>query len=561
MVTFCVPVCYNGVAMKPVIAFDHVSKQFTLHRERPRSLQDLALSVLRRDRDRAEAFWALRDATFAVTRGQMLGIIGPNGAGKSTILKLITRILEPTSGVIHVDGRVAALLELGTGFHADLTGRENVYLNGSLLGFSRRHMDERLGSIIEFAEMQRFIDIPVRHYSSGMYMRLGFAIAVHADPDILITDEVLAVGDEAFQNKCLDRMRRFREAGTTIILVSHNLPMVRRLCDRVIWLKQGTIVLDGPADMVVDAYLAEVTGAEKEAQAQGLRPWDSGAIAAALDDTAPMRLLGVAMVGQDGQPRWDVQAGEKMSLHVQYEARRDVPNAVVSVQVFDREDQSFICGCNSYADGLSLSVREGRGSLVYPDLVLPLRRGAYLLSVALYGDPDPPAWANPVDMRHKAYTLTVDSPMAGPHRRWGSGEVLVDAVRLCGRDGRERSEFRVGESLSLHVRCTAQGAPVDDPIVRVQILRASDGLLCHGTNTARQGARLGWLAGSRHVVLMYERLDLLEGSYLVSVGAWPDEEAIRPYDLHDAAYRLTVRSGRAEGAGIVALPHTWNIGD
>jgi len=456
---------------------------------------------------------------------------------------------------------VAALLELGSGFHADLTGRENVYLNGSLLGFSRRHMDQRLDSIIQFAEMERFIDIPVRHYSSGMYMRLGFAIAVHADPDILITDEVLAVGDEAFQNKCLDRMRRFREAGTTIILVSHNLPMVRRLCDRVIWLKQGTIVLDGPPDMVVDAYLAEVTAAEKEAQARGLRFLDSGAIAAALDTTADMKLLGVALLGPDGRPRWDVQAGEKMSLHVEYEARQDLPEAVLSVQVFDREDQTFICGCNSHADRVPLPVRAGRGSLVYPGLVLPLRRGIYLLSVAVYASPDPPAWSNPVDVRHKAYTLTVHSPMAGPHKRWGSGDVLVDAVRLCDQHGEERSEFASGEPLSLHVRCTAQGAPVEDPVVRVQILRESDGLLCHGTNTARQGLRLGRLAGAKHVVLAYERLDLLEGTYLVSVGAWPDEEAVRPYDLHDAAYRLLVRSGRAAGAGIVALPHTWALCD
>jgi len=220
-----------------VIKFSHVSKRFTLHHERPRSFQDMVVTLfgLRRASKRGvampgpvdEEFWALRDANFSIYSGEAVGIIGENGSGKSTTLKLITRILVPTSGGVSVRGKVSALLELGTGFHPELTGRENIYLNGSLLGIPRREMNKRYEAIVEFAELEEFIDTPIKHYSSGMVMRLGFAVAINVDPDILITDEVLAVGDESFQRKCLDYIATLRRRGVTIIFVSHALDAVR----------------------------------------------------------------------------------------------------------------------------------------------------------------------------------------------------------------------------------------------------------------------------------------------------------------------------------------------
>ncbi|MGB9890866.1 MAG: ABC transporter ATP-binding protein, partial [Anaerolineae bacterium] len=181
--------------MTTAIQFSNVSKKFTLHHERARSFQELAVGLVRRNNRSREEFWALRDVSFTVDHGETVGIIGPNGAGKSTVLKLISRIIEPTSGRIEVRGRIGALLELGAGFHPDLTGRENIYLNGSILGLSRAEIRRRLDDIIAFAELERFIDVPVKHYSSGMYVRLGFSVAVHTDPEILLVDEVLAVGD------------------------------------------------------------------------------------------------------------------------------------------------------------------------------------------------------------------------------------------------------------------------------------------------------------------------------------------------------------------------------
>src|SRR6266511_2241654 len=218
-----------------IIEFQNVSKRFVLHKDRQDTIQGRFARRLR-PRDQGEEFWALRDVSFGVSRGESLGLVGHNGAGKSTALKLMTRILEPTSGSVTIDGRVAALLELGSGFHPDLSGRENVFLNGSLLGFSRRDMQARLPEIVDFAEIGDFIDMEVKHYSSGMYTRLAFAVATAVDPDILITDEVLAVGDEAFQRKCMDRIYRFRQQGKTIIFVSHALETVRALCDHAVWL-------------------------------------------------------------------------------------------------------------------------------------------------------------------------------------------------------------------------------------------------------------------------------------------------------------------------------------
>src|SRR5215510_14483801 len=260
-----------------IIEFDKVSKRFTLHRDRRNSFQERVAGLLR-PRARGEVFWALRDVSFSVGQGQSLGLVGHNGAGKSTVLKLMTRILEPTSGTVQMRGRVAALLELGSGFHPDLSGRENVFLNGSLTGFSRRDMERKLDEIVDFAEIGDFNDLEVKHYSSGMYTRLGFAVATAVDPDILITDEVLAVGDEAFQRKCMERIYRFRQLGKTIIFVSHALDTVRLLCDQAIWLDHGEARAAGPSSEVIDAYLAQVNRQEQEELAQQPAAAESDAV-------------------------------------------------------------------------------------------------------------------------------------------------------------------------------------------------------------------------------------------------------------------------------------------
>ena len=551
---------YNTDTMNSnsAITFDHVSKRFVLQHERARSFQDLLLSVLHRRNGSREAFWALKDATLSVQRGEMLGLIGPNGAGKSTILKLMTRILEPTSGTIKVQGRVAALLELGTGFHPDLTGRENVFLNGSLLGFGRRQMEQRLDSIIDFAGMERFIDMPVRHYSSGMYMRLGFAIAVHLDPDVLITDEVLAVGDEAFQQKCLERMRKFRDEGVTIILVSHALPVVRTLCDRVIWLQQGQIVMDGGPDEVIDAYVAEVAAQKAGEHGAGAfaHPHQMTSVISGLAD---IRLLNVEMIDPDGKPGWEIAGGARTTLRFHYQVRKDFPAAALAVQVRDAVDHSVICDYNSYSEQMPLHLHEGSGAIDL-SVPLPLREGHYLLTVALFGRPDPPAWTNPDDLHQEAYSFHVRSALTAPRRRWGTGQALLTDVRLCDANGAVRADFVTGAPMSVHLRCMKTGEDVIDPVLRIQIFDCN-GVLCHATNTDRNGAKLGELASPREVTLAYDHLDLLEGSYVLSVGLTPAENARHPYDWHDKAYRFRVSSEDSHGAGLVALSHQWVFDD
>jgi len=244
-----------------VIRLEGVSKAF--RRQQGRTLRELAAALLS-----GQAFWepfyALHDVSFSVQRGETLGIIGRNGSGKSTILKIIAGVTAPSKGQVYVRGRVSPLIELGAGFHPDLTGRENVFMNASILGMSNRQIRERFADIVSFAELWDFIDTPVKRYSSGMYVRLGFAVAVHCDPDILLVDEVLAVGDLAFQEKCLRKMREFQERGVTIVLVSHSLDMVREFCHRVLWLDEGRVRAQGPPEVVVPLYQEALLGAQVE---------------------------------------------------------------------------------------------------------------------------------------------------------------------------------------------------------------------------------------------------------------------------------------------------------
>lgn len=242
------------------LEFNHVSKKYLVRSDDSGAgrAANPVIRQWRRLRPGSESFWAVRDVSFQVKRGEALGIIGHNGAGKSTILKLLSSITAPTFGEITINGRLSALIEVGSGFHPELSGRENVFLSGSILGMRRREIAAKLDSIVEFAGVRQFIDTPVKRYSSGMYVRLGFAIAAHLDPDILLLDEVLAVGDAAFQAKCIQRIKELEAAGTTIVFISHDLGAVERLCQRVILMRKGQIVAEGlPCDVIKEYHQAE----------------------------------------------------------------------------------------------------------------------------------------------------------------------------------------------------------------------------------------------------------------------------------------------------------------
>lgn len=250
---------------EPIIQVKHLSKQYkigadTTYKTLSGSITDSLrspLKTLKNFNKQNEIFWALKDINFEVNRGEVVGIIGRNGAGKSTLLKVLSRITHPTEGEIRLRGRVGSLLEVGTGFHPELTGRENIYFNGAILGMKKREIDEKFDEIVRFAEIDKFLDTPVKRYSSGMYVRLAFAVAAHMDPEILIVDEVLAVGDAAFQKKCLGKMKDVSEGGRTVLFVSHNMAAIQNLCNKVILLNYGKIIMEDKTENVIESYLME----------------------------------------------------------------------------------------------------------------------------------------------------------------------------------------------------------------------------------------------------------------------------------------------------------------
>jgi lipopolysaccharide transport system ATP-binding protein len=363
---------------QPLIRLSNVSKRFALRREVNRSFQQSFIRLMQGKRDPRESFWALRDVSFEVMRGDCFGIIGPNGSGKSTLLKLITGILEPTEGAISISGRVASLLELGAGFHPDLTGRENIYLNGSVYGLNRRQMESRIDDIIEYAELGDFIDVPIKHYSSGMYVRLGFAVATHSDPDILIVDEVLAVGDVAFQHKCLDSIQHFRNRGGTLVFVSHDLSSVQALCNNAVWLDHGRVKASGSPLDVSMSYVNHVADeTQAKAGTQGLaetahgQRWGSGQV----------EVISVVLCDGAGRERVVFATGQPLEIQLNYRIHTGAEEPVFGLAVHD-QNGVHICGPNTEFGGLRIPATPGYGRVIYRVPNLSLLEGAYLLSVA-----------------------------------------------------------------------------------------------------------------------------------------------------------------------------------
>ena len=310
--------------MKPgEISVERASRRFLVNPEPVRTLKEL---VLRRGRPSAAEVWALRDVSLAVEPGDAVGLVGRNGSGKTTLLSLIAGIITPTSGRVAAGGRVASLLELGAGFHPDFSGRENVYLNGSLYGLKRRTIDERLDEIVAFAELEKFVDNPVRTYSSGMYMRLGFAVAAHIDADILLLDEVFAVGDEEFQRKCFAKIFEYKQGGGTIVFVSHDAASVERLCRRALLLRNGRVEFDGPAQEAIALYHKLLADERDPAEgAAGLREYGSG----------EARIEAARLLGPDGEERQQLAAGEALTIELRIAARDALAPPRVSIELRD----------------------------------------------------------------------------------------------------------------------------------------------------------------------------------------------------------------------------------
>lgn len=355
------------------VCFNSVSKRYLWSRERPRSFLDVFTGMLRRREPKSE-FWALRDLDLTVEAGQAVALIGANGAGKSTALKLASRVIQPTTGSVAVYGRVSALLELAAGFHPDLTGRENVFLSGALMGHSRRDMERRFDDIVEFSGVKDFIDSPVRHYSSGMAMRLGFSVASSVDPDVLLIDEVLAVGDRTFSQRCVDRIYGLKEKGTSILFVSHDLESARGLCERAVLLDKGAPVEVGPTDKVITRYLRRLAESEdRDVRHDREERWGSGE--AVIEE--------VWLEDENGSRVSGLDAGCPLALGVRYRRPGPVDGLVLGLGIRDQTGY-LLCGPNTQFDGQELSTDAEGGTVYYRVPAPPLLPGRYFMSVSLY---------------------------------------------------------------------------------------------------------------------------------------------------------------------------------
>jgi lipopolysaccharide transport system ATP-binding protein len=316
-----------------------------------------------------EIFWALKGISFDVQPGEVVGIIGRNGAGKSTLLKVLSRITEPTEGSVRIRGRVASLLEVGTGFHPELTGRENIYLNGSIMGMRKVEIDRKFDAMVAFAGIERFLDTPVKYYSSGMYVRLAFAVAAHLEPQILIVDEVLAVGDAAFQKRCLGRIKEVTEEGRTVLFVSHNLTVVRSLCSRVVWLEDGRIKMDGDVAPVIECYLAGMLG---DSQAR----YDLDRYERQAGGSHQLKLKHLAFNG--GNP---VRHGEPLEFEIGYETLADLEEVAFGIG-FCTAEGGRVMSVDTDIPGPRFTLREGaRGVVEFRIETLHLQPGRYFLDV------------------------------------------------------------------------------------------------------------------------------------------------------------------------------------
>jgi len=345
-------------------------------------------------RNRREDFWALRDISFNVQRGEALGIIGHNGAGKSTILKLLSRITTPSAGEIMINGRLSALIEVGSGFHPELTGRENIYLNGSILGMLRREITKKLESIVEFAELRQFIDTPVKRYSSGMYVRLGFSIAAHLDPDILLLDEVLAVGDAAFQRKCIQRITELNKNGTTIVFISHDLQAVQRLCGRVILLKKGHIEADGDAAKTIALY----ESSSRQLHAPERRLAGHGVSHEAV-------VTSLTFYNGAGKESLSFETGQPMKVTLNYEAHQPLEDVIFEVQFYSQENRlcSFF---SSETLGEQIDLEAGKGSITFDCSSVGLGPGVYFVDTGIRNRLAP--FGIDIDWRRRCLAVRID---------------------------------------------------------------------------------------------------------------------------------------------------------
>jgi len=401
---------------------------------RPDTLKDALLNLRWLFRP-AEYFWSLREVSFTVERGHTIGVLGKNGAGKSTLLRLLAGIGKLDEGRVEVHGRVSGLLELGAGFHPDLTGRENVYVNGVIGGCSRREIDRRFASIVEFAELAEFIDSPLRTYSNGMQMRLAFAVAIHAEPEILLIDEVLSVGDIGFQKKCLDRIAEIKQRGCTIVLVTHDDTMARRLCDQVLWLRAGRLVADGPAEEVADRYVSQFADeTQRRTPQHRAEAAASSGIPLRMNEnrfgSQEVQIAEVRLLDSEFRSLVKLRSGAAMRVEIDYVAQRPVEKPIFGIEI-TTADGSVCCKLHDEAVASRALPAGSRGTVAVQFERLDLGAGSYFVNAGVYQSD----WDYTYDYHYRTYPLQVgagetqqEAPLHPPHR-WESSTLEPQPAR------------------------------------------------------------------------------------------------------------------------------------
>jgi len=380
----------------PAIQVEAIGKKFRRYRERPTSVKQR----VGRLRTKAEDFWALKDVSFEVAEGSTTGLIGPNGSGKSTMLRIIAGILRPTEGQVTTRGRIAAMLELGAGFHPELTGRENVYLNAAILGLTRQETDAVFDSIVDFSEIEDFIDTQLKFYSSGMVVRLGFSVAIHVEPQILLVDEVLAVGDEAFQRKCLAKIQAFQDEGRTIVFVTHAADLVRQICDQAVMLQKGVIHAAGdPDDVVREFRLTMLKHDLAYATEQGSKE---------------LEIVEASLIREDGSSGEQAPNGETLTLRVDLKAHRPGEDPVISFALHD-ENNTFVFGTNTDWKGVRFHPFEGKKRIRFHLRSLPFVGGKYWVTIGVHSRDASEVY----HVQEQRYSFTVEAPEENP------GEVFI----------------------------------------------------------------------------------------------------------------------------------------
>ncbi len=493
--------------MKPGNAIEvrNVKKYFKVYVDKGHMLRE---RIVHFNRNRYENREVLKGISFEVKKGESVGLIGRNGCGKSTTLKLLTRILRPNGGTIEMDGRVCSLIELGAGFHPDMSGRENIYINASIFGIKAKEVDERINDIIRFSELEEFIDNPVRTYSSGMYMRLAFSVAINVDADILLIDEILAVGDNAFQTKCFNKLKSMKDQGTTIVIVSHALGQVEKLCDRAIWIEDGLIRKDGPARLVCKEYLDKMESSRLErAELEYRMHLDEEKQRKAAEEEARKREKEEAERRRKENDRQKREAERRQKE----ERRRNIEEKKRKEEEERRKKQE--------EEALQKRKEEER------------RRNASCRAVAVQCSPDA--------------------------RREGMGKIFFTEVKMLDHLGKEQTKYNIGDEMTVSMKYFSE-IPGTSANFVIGINR-NDWIYCYGTSLQHEGGNFLVTKKEGYISVTIKKLNLLQGKYSLEVRIQNIEKI--PYDYLISLIDFEVRSDEKKETGILTMPYEWRTND